>query len=54
METASASIGRGPEACARSLGLLGVPSFVVGTEVFWGHDRMKDAFDWAFGRQPGA
>lgn len=24
-------------------GLFGVPSFVVGDEVFWGHDRMEYA-----------
>lgn len=32
---------------ARSLGIFGVPTFVVGTETFWGHDRMEDAFAWA-------
>jgi len=36
---------------ARSLGIFGVPSFVVGSEVFWGHDRMEDAFAWALGQR---
>jgi 2-hydroxychromene-2-carboxylate isomerase len=36
---------------ARSLGIFGVPTFVAGTEVFWGHDRMEDAFAWALGQQ---
>jgi len=37
---------------ARSLGIFGAPTFVVGKEIFWGHDRMDDAIDWA--RQPEA
>lgn len=37
---------------ARSLGIFGSPTFVVGKEIFWGHDRMEDAMDWA--RQPDA
>ncbi|WP_425090374.1 2-hydroxychromene-2-carboxylate isomerase [Tropicimonas sp. S265A] len=32
---------------AVSLGLFGAPSFTVGTEVFWGDDRLEDALDWA-------
>ncbi len=32
---------------ARSLGIFGAPTFVVGKEIFWGHDRMEDAMDWA-------
>ena len=31
---------------ARSLGIFGSPSFVVGTEVFWGDDRLEDALCW--------
>jgi len=31
---------------ARSLGIFGSPSFVVGTEVFWGDDRLDDALRW--------
>jgi 2-hydroxychromene-2-carboxylate isomerase len=37
---------------ARSLGIFGAPTFVVGQEIFWGHDRMDDAMAWA--RQPDA
>ncbi|KPH83044.1 hypothetical protein AE618_01435 [Bosea vaviloviae] len=32
---------------ARALGLFGSPHFVVGREVFWGDDRLEDAFSWA-------
>ncbi len=32
---------------ARGLGLFGSPTFVVGTEVFWGDDRMEEAVKWA-------
>jgi 2-hydroxychromene-2-carboxylate isomerase len=32
---------------ARTLGIFGVPTFAVDTELFWGHDRMEDAFAWA-------
>lgn len=32
---------------ARSLGVFGVPTFAVGSEIFWGHDRMEDALAWA-------
>lgn len=32
---------------AMALGVFGSPSFVVGTEVFWGDDRLEDAVDWA-------
>jgi 2-hydroxychromene-2-carboxylate isomerase len=32
---------------ARALGVFGVPTFAVGREIFWGHDRMDDAFEWA-------
>lgn len=32
---------------AASLGLFGAPAFVVGRELFWGNDRMEQAFDWA-------
>jgi 2-hydroxychromene-2-carboxylate isomerase len=33
------------EAIAR--GIYGAPSFTVGEELFWGHDRMEQAFQWA-------
>ena len=36
---------------ARSLGIFGVPTFAAGTEIFWGHDRMEDAFIWALGQR---
>ncbi len=36
---------------AARLGIYGAPSFVTGDgELFWGHDRMEDALDWAAGR----
>jgi 2-hydroxychromene-2-carboxylate isomerase len=31
---------------ARALGIFGSPSFVVGSEVFWGDDRLDDAIAW--------
>ena len=31
---------------AWELGIFGSPSFVTDTEVFWGGDRMEDAFAW--------
>ena len=31
---------------ARSLGIFGSPSFIVGTEIFWGDDRLDDALKW--------
>ena len=39
---------------ARSLGIFGVPTFAVDTEIFWGHDRMEDAFAWALGHRSDA
>jgi 2-hydroxychromene-2-carboxylate isomerase len=32
---------------ARSLGIFGAPTFRVGGELFWGDDRLEDAFSWA-------
>ncbi len=32
---------------AMALGVFGAPSFGVGTEVFWGDDRLEDALAWA-------
>jgi 2-hydroxychromene-2-carboxylate isomerase len=32
---------------AMSLGIFGAPSFVVNGELFWGQDRMRQAFAWA-------
>ena len=31
---------------ARSLGVFGAPTFAVGTEIFWGDDRLEDAIRW--------
>jgi len=31
---------------ARSLGVFGSPTFVVGKELFWGDDRLEDAISW--------
>ena len=32
---------------ARTKGIFGAPSFVVGDELFWGDDRLEDAIGWA-------
>ena len=32
---------------ARELDLFGSPTFVCGSELFWGDDRLEDALDWA-------
>jgi 2-hydroxychromene-2-carboxylate isomerase len=32
---------------ARDLGIFGAPSFTVGDELYWGHDRMEMALDHA-------
>lgn len=31
---------------AKSLGVFGAPSFLVGEELFWGDDRLEDALAW--------
>jgi len=31
---------------ARSLGIFGSPTFVCGTELFWGDDRLEEAIEW--------
>ncbi len=31
---------------AQNHGIFGAPSFRVGTELFWGDDRLEDAMDW--------
>ena len=31
---------------ASRLGIFGAPTFVVGTEFFWGNDRLEDALAW--------
>ena len=40
-----ATAGQGTEATKR-LGAFGSPTFVVGRELFWGDDRLKDAIAW--------
>jgi hypothetical protein len=32
---------------ARQTGVFGSPSFVVGSEIFWGDDQLDDAISWA-------
>ena len=32
---------------AIALGIFGAPSFTIGSELFWGHDRIEDALRWA-------
>ena len=32
---------------AMALGIFGAPSFIVGQELFWGHDRLEHALAWA-------
>jgi 2-hydroxychromene-2-carboxylate isomerase len=31
---------------ARSMGIFGSPTFVVGDEIFWGDDRLEEALEW--------
>jgi len=31
---------------AKQLGIFGSPTFVCGTEIFWGDDRFEDALEW--------
>ncbi len=31
---------------AVNLGIFGAPTFVIGTELFWGNDRLEAAIDW--------
>ncbi|WP_026639812.1 2-hydroxychromene-2-carboxylate isomerase [Bordetella petrii] len=32
---------------ARELGIFGAPTLMVGSEMFWGNDRLEDALQWA-------
>jgi 2-hydroxychromene-2-carboxylate isomerase len=32
---------------AQAIGIFGAPSFVVGSELFWGNDRLESAIEWA-------
>ncbi|AKU99509.1 2-hydroxychromene-2-carboxylate isomerase [Labilithrix luteola] len=36
---------------ARSLGIFGAPSFVVGRELFWGNDRLERAIEFALSQR---
>jgi 2-hydroxychromene-2-carboxylate isomerase len=36
---------------ARALGVFGSPTFSVGSELFWGDDRLEDAVSWYRHRQ---
>ena len=35
---------------ARKLGIFGAPTFAIGTEIFWGDDRLEEALAFAAGR----
>jgi 2-hydroxychromene-2-carboxylate isomerase len=48
VETYAASTAR-----ARELGIFGSPTFVCGTEIFWGDDRLEDAIEWSRHSDPG-
>jgi 2-hydroxychromene-2-carboxylate isomerase len=37
---------------ARVRGIFGAPTFFVGTEMFWGNDRLEDALEFAAERKP--
>lgn len=37
---------------AQQLGLFGAPSFVVGTDLYWGDDRLDEALDFAAQMSP--
>ena len=32
---------------AKTLGIFGAPTFLVGDEMFWGNDRLEQALEWA-------
>jgi 2-hydroxychromene-2-carboxylate isomerase len=38
---------RANSVAAQQRGIFGAPSFIVGGELFWGNDRLDDAFAWA-------
>ena len=35
---------------ARKLGIFGAPTFAIGSEIYWGDDRLADALSFASGR----
>ena len=32
---------------AKNKSVFGSPTFIVGSELFWGDDRLEDAIEWA-------
>jgi 2-hydroxychromene-2-carboxylate isomerase len=36
--------------CNRKLGIFGAPTFAIGSEIYWGDDRLADALSFASGR----
>ena len=32
---------------AERLGIFGAPTFAIGSDLFWGDDRLEDALAWA-------
>ena len=38
---------RSQTAEAMQRGLFGAPSFLVGSELFWGNDRLEEALNWS-------
>jgi 2-hydroxychromene-2-carboxylate isomerase len=38
---------KGATDAARARGIFGSPTFAVGSEIFWGDDRLEDAIEWA-------
>jgi 2-hydroxychromene-2-carboxylate isomerase len=43
---------RAQTAEAMQRGLFGAPSFMVGSELFWGNDRLEEALDWSANSGP--
>jgi len=39
---------------ARGMGIFGSPTFAVGNEIFWGDDRLEDAFEWCSSASPSS
>jgi 2-hydroxychromene-2-carboxylate isomerase len=45
-ETAKQALAEATER-AKLLGVFGAPTFVIGSEVFWGDERLDDAMAWS-------
>ncbi|MGB1095931.1 MAG: DsbA family protein, partial [Paracoccaceae bacterium] len=43
------AVYRGNTVQAQNLGVFGAPSFMVGSEIFWGDDRLEDAISFLKG-----